>query len=727
MDNLVLLVKMGDYLYGIDQVQERNDVGFNQGDYLGWPRARGNAQAMAQTLKKYLNTQLVPVFGEDAQKAVEENLSSDEMVDVAVTGLPVITPVLKVLDARYGASLVMEHEGSIPTIIRNKYINVNKSHGLWWDRALDRNYVPAKDIAAFDFESYKSDLEAIGFSVNPMPSISKQPEQKEISLEVALGRISSNPFGGNYFVCFRSHGKFVFRFSFSSDLNALFGNRNGKISGIVEAIAPGHDMESVFGKWARVTDSLELAEEIISKARALLPEWIFVIDGVKQARQVLADRQAKMQAPIPAVIEKLNPEFKPFAFQNEGIRFIEISGGNCLLGWDMGTGKTITSLSWSVIRNLRVLVVCPKVVRRTWIQEAQKFYPSVFNQFNSVELSPKALKKYGMPNLTNVRLASVNYASFAKFQEAIVEAGFDLLIVDESHSLKNEKAKITQQLMAVSTLFKHKILLSGTAIKNKKEELFTQIEMIRPGFYPNKRAVKFSTIGGLWHNMQGFYNRKSKSDVLKDMPEKLHSVVELEVENCPDFTGSIEFDRIAKMKSDVAIAKADATIEFVREILDSSDSNVLVFSDSVEVVKKIHESLGDDVCIIHHGQMSDDAREKAKADFQREDCKQRVFVSTRQSLAVGATLTRADKVVFNDLCWTVADTAQAEDRAYRIGQKNTVNVYWVQAANNNWDSKVVGILKKKWDISRKVLEGKQVSTEELEWMNKPISPEDFVE
>jgi SNF2 family DNA or RNA helicase len=170
----------------------------------------------------------------------------------------------------------------------------------------------------------------------------------------------------------------------------------------------------------------------------------------------------------------------------------------------------------------------------------------------------------------------------------------------------------------------------------------------------------------------------------------------------------------------LALAKADATVDMVKEILDSSDSKVLVFTESVAAAKAIAEKLGAEA-ILHYGQQSDDKREAAKREFQRDGSPKRVFVSTRPSLAVGATLTAADKVVFNDLPWTAADVRQAEDRAHRVGQKNAVNVYWNVAEDNNFDENVAAILRRKYDLSAKINEGRQLSPEEKAWMDKPIT------
>jgi SNF2 family DNA or RNA helicase len=145
----------------------------------------------------------------------------------------------------------------------------------------------------------------------------------------------------------------------------------------------------------------------------------------------------------------------------------------------------------------------------------------------------------------------------------------------------------------------------------------------------------------------------------------------------------------------------------------------------MDVVTAVKEHFGD-LAIIHHGQLSDDVREKAKETFQKEDCLARVFVSTRPSLAVGATLTRASRVVFNDLPWNMADIQQAEDRTHRIGQINPVVVHWVVAENSEFDSNLTDIIEQKAKIQKAVTEGKKLTADELNQLQQPVSFKDLI-
>lgn len=382
------------------------------------------------------------------------------------------------------------------------------------------------------------------------------------------------------------------------------------------------------------------------------------------------------------------------------------------------SGKTPLTLAWVAKNNLRVIVVCPKVVRRTWCQEAEKFFPKFFGD-KVLELKRVKTDK----DLSSYRLVSVNYESLEKYTEAIVKGNFDVLVIDESHLIKNIKAKRSQQCIELSQKIKHHVLLSGTAIKNSREELFPQLSIVSPGKFNSVGDILSSTIGSFWHSISDCYLSMAKADVLKFLPPKIVSQVHQTVEDPVGLPESIE--EISKFKVDCALSKVKSTIEYLENLIDNSDSKAIVFSDSIEVVKEIYEHFKE-VAILHHGQLSDDRRELAKAQFQKEDDNHRIFVTTRQSLAVGATLTAASVVVFNDLPWTTADIEQASDRCHRIGQLKTVNVYWIVAENSDFDSNICEILYRKYLICKAVNEGKQITSTEREFMETAVGFADLI-
>ncbi len=719
IESIRRLIAIGDWLNAeqTGRETERDDTGLNGGDHERWsthpPRT---IRALRGMLRKY-------------QRQIIDRFGSEEYILLGLD-LPTASAVVPKADQGSGR-LWLNLDGKVGPKSWPAYIDAHKAlktDGVArFDFDLKTWYVPAEKVSVFaekHLASYRTALAQIEIEVMDfqMPArapqaelalVESRPVKPQISAdEVINGILGKRIYGGYIAVRREADGRFAFYAPFSKVFNDIFSNKTGKLTGITEYNPSTH---------ARETFDLNLVEEAIIKLGEAIPNWQIVTSGVDEARIAKNAENAELSLPIPEVQAVLNPDFSLFRYQNEGVRFMQKNDGCIMNGADMGLGKTLMTLAWVASASKRVLVVVPKVVRRTWCQEAVKFFPTYFAG-KTVELISKDIKKYGQPDLRGANLASVNYESLAKFLPAILASGIDTIVIDESHRMKSPSAQITKTIQSLRDRFRHRMLLSGTMVKNRKDELHQQVEFVRPGLFQGRAELRTGTIGGVFNTLRSTcYIAWQKKDVLKDLPEKLSQIVEIEVQGMPKMPEDIGEQSAAKVAA--AMAKAEATAEFIREIIADSDSCVLAFSDSVEAAKRIAADLGN-LAILHHGQMSDDSREAAKAEFQRPDSPKRVFVSTRQSLAVGATLTRADKVVFNDLPWTAADIRQAEDRAHRIGQKNTVNVYWISAQGSAWDHNLNFILRRKYELHKKINEGKQVTEAEREWMDKPVTIEE---
>ena len=559
-----ILVRMGDDLYS-DQAMNPYEVdnsGFNRIDMGRWHSVVefGEINDLRAILKKY-KRQLIGGWGDDYYKT---GLADPENYKARV--VPEIN--------RTFGSLSLPVSGRIDRKKFKDYVALQKEYGARFDGRKKAWYIPKTDLEDFNFSEYQSEMEELGIDVEEPEGLTfddkghieppKAPDISELSAQDIRAGIADRTVNNAVAVIRGDDGKFSFYapYDTSGKFNKLFSNKSGMLTGVTK-----YNPEN----YARETYDLDLAEEAIEKLRALKPDWKIVTSGVKEARIEKDQYLAELQKPIPEVQKKLNPQFKLFPYQNEAVRFLDETGGNALIGDEMGLGKTLETLAWAAKNDKKILVVCPKVVRRTWLQEAEKFFP---DHFHGMELVSKDLRsKKKNIDLTDLNIATVNFESIAKFEEKIKEGKFDAIIVDESHRMKNPKAKVTKTIFRIGKDFDHKILLSGTAIKNKRDELVSQLDFIAPDKYTHeihgvtdyghsytKKTLKENTIGGLWLELRGIYLARLKSVVLKDLPEKTTSIMEQEVKGLPDIESG-DIGEFSRLKDQIAQGKVGATLD----------------------------------------------------------------------------------------------------------------------------------------------------------------------
>jgi SWI/SNF-related matrix-associated actin-dependent regulator 1 of chromatin subfamily A len=184
--------------------------------------------------------------------------------------------------------------------------------------------------------------------------------------------------------------------------------------------------------------------------------------------------------------------------------------------------------------------------------------------------------------------------------------------------------------------------------------------------------------------------RRLKENVL-DLPEKIITPVYLRLKskNYEDIMGeyydwydkhpeeskslTVQFTKLTKIRQVIADEKIAHTIELAENIIEQG-KKVIVFCNFTDSLNKICEHFGKSAVKVD-GSMSKPERQHSVDSFQDNE-KIKVFVGNIKAAGVGITLTSAEAVIMNDLSFLPSDHSQAEDRAYRYGQKNNVLVYY---------------------------------------------------
>jgi SWI/SNF-related matrix-associated actin-dependent regulator 1 of chromatin subfamily A len=136
---------------------------------------------------------------------------------------------------------------------------------------------------------------------------------------------------------------------------------------------------------------------------------------------------------------------------------------------------------------------------------------------------------------------------------------------------------------------------------------------------------------------------------------------------------TVQFSKLMKVRQVISEEKIESTIELAQNIIDQ-DKKVIIFTNFTETLNKIATHFGKQAVSLD-GSSSKNQRQHAVDQFQEND-KIKVFVGNLKAAGVGITLTASEAVIINDLSFVPGDLSQAEDRAYRYGQKNNVSVYY---------------------------------------------------
>ena len=295
------------------------------------------------------------------------------------------------------------------------------------------------------------------------------------------------------------------------------------------------------------------------------------------------------------------------------------------------------------------------------------------------------------------------------------------------------------------------ICLSGTPVVNRPREFFTTLSMVRPELFPSfwdyaKTYCDAKNNGWGWDfsgssNTEQLHSkltdsimiRRLKRDVLKELPDKVRSVIPLALTNQAEYDKASEdflvwlcgqedgenkaakaaqaetLTRISALKQLTAKGKTKPVLEWINDFLNSTDEKLILFCWHKSMADKIHKAFTGSIVKVT-GSESKEQRQEAVDRFQEEpSC--RLLVGNIKAAGVGLTLTAASNVAFVELPWTPGDLTQAEDRAHRIGQKEVVNIYYL-LAQGTIEEDMAEILDHKRAVLAEVLDGDFKVTED---------------
>ena len=446
---------------------------------------------------------------------------------------------------------------------------------------------------------------------------------------------------------------------------------------------------------------------------------------------------------------------KLYQHQETGIKFLLTRNG-CILADDMGLGKSIQSIIAALESGAKkILIVCPSSVKVNWKREINVFCDDVAI-VNSKNWQTAQFTIINFDILKNFHTLTdeKDTESDKIIHRELANANFDLLIVDEAHNLKNKKSKRGEIIadLAVNYGINKTWLLTGTPVANRPMDFFNLLKIIKSPiaenwhYFANRycdakkfyKTLKNGTKKQIWltdgaSNLEELAARtknsilrRLKTEVL-DMPDKIVSPIyhELSDSGWKEYEelwdaylekrrkekkkGTIQRDlvELGLLRKFIAMQAIPETVEMAENAIEMGQK-VIIFTTFTDELNELKNHFGK-LCVTHNGPMKERDKQNSVDSFQNNP-NIKVFIGNIKSAGVGITLTEGTLVIFNSFDWVTGNNEQAEDRAFRIGQKKNVIVYY-QLFEGTVSIRMWETLKRKKDIIS-VIMGETNKTEE---------------
>ncbi|MCB0192355.1 MAG: DEAD/DEAH box helicase [Anaerolineae bacterium] len=410
--------------------------------------------------------------------------------------------------------------------------------------------------------------------------------------------------------------------------------------------------------------------------------------------------------------------------------------GACLAD-DMGLGKTIQTIAMLLRKKEEdgelpapTLLICPTSVVANWAKEIERFAPTLTTMTH--QGSSRLRDDAFISEAKSRDMVLTSYALARRDSETLQKMNWFGLILDEAQNIKNPDAKQTRAIRQLDSEFR--LALTGTPVENRLSELWSIMQFLNPSYLGSRQKFRKSfalpieryndekATQNLRKMVSPFVLRRVKTDpsVIQDLPDKqemkvycnlseeqatlYESVVQSAMQEVAESDGikrrGIVLGMLMKLKQicnhpaqflhqmgngrPLNVRKEtgrSGKLERLAEMLEeavSVDDRVLIFTQFAEMghflKSHLQESLGVPAQFLHGG-TSPKKRAVMIERFQEDANGPPIFILSIKAGGTGLNLTRANHVFHFDRWWNPAVEDQATDRAFRIGQKQNVQVH----------------------------------------------------
>ena len=438
-----------------------------------------------------------------------------------------------------------------------------------------------------------------------------------------------------------------------------------------------------------------------------------------------------------------------YPYQKEGIRFAYLAGKS-IIADEMGLGKTIQAIGTAELMKRNkligsVLVVCPTSLKYQWKKEIEKFTNSTAIVIEGNHLQRK--KMYEASEFYKI----VSYNSMSNDVKILRSLHTDFLIMDEVQRLKNWKTQISQSARHIDA--DYAVVLSGTPLENKLEELYSVMQFVDQyclGPYyqfmdqavitnETGKVIAYKNLNEVGKRLESVLIRRRKRDVALQLPERqdkilfvpltteqrdMHDEYQAQVSqlvlkwNRNRFLSEKDSKRLLLFLSEMRMVcdstyildqksrydtKVEETMNILRNVFDNGDEKVVIFSQWERMTRLIAAEL-DKIGVQYeylHGGVPSEKRKDLMLNFT-ENPASRVFISTDAG-STGLNLQVASILINIDLPWNPAVLEQRIARIYRLGQQRNIQVINM-VASQTIEERMLGTLNFKSSLFEGILD-----------------------
>ncbi|MFT9076118.1 SNF2 helicase associated domain-containing protein [Ethanoligenens sp.] len=518
--------------------------------------------------------------------------------------------------------------------------------------------------------------------------------------------------------------------------------------------------DDTLGEVSELAQSLDLSDDQIKNGEADVHRYrAMVLDNIlRDSALIQSQRDTGFKSMLREIRSMDDADIQPPEslrhilrnYQKKGFRWLKTMaryGLGGILADDMGLGKTLETITFLLhnheedTADKRIsLVVCPTSLVLNWVSEITRFAPSLKSLAVMGNAAQRAELVEQIPQndiiITSYELLKRDISLYKPYT-------FDCEIIDEAQYVKNASTQNARAVKQISS--KHRFALTGTPVENSLAELWSIFDFLMPGYLYShskfRETFELPVVKGgderalerLRRMLSPFILRRLKSSVLKELPPKTETVLyapldgeqqKLYIANLAsirqELTGTLQnsnklivlamLTRLRQLCCDPSLyyedytggsAKLELCMELLRSVTESGHK-VLLFSQFTSMLSIIADRLtGDGIgYYVLKGSTSKEERARLTTRFNDDDTP--VFLISLKAGGTGLNLTAADIVIHYDPWWNVSAQNQATDRAHRIGQKSSVQVYKL-IAKDTIEEKILKLQQDKLKLADSVI------------------------